>query len=67
MGVIKPHPEFWTTILELEKTDPSQAVFIDDNAPNVEGAKRLGIHSILFISPEKLIKDLSQWTSDSYS
>lgn len=64
MGVIKPNPAFWITILKSEKVTHSQAVFIDDNHPNVESAQAIGIRSFLFTTPEVLIQDLSQWTKE---
>lgn len=62
MGVIKPHREFWGKILELEKTDPDSAVFIDDNKPNVDGAIAAGIaKSVLFTSAESLERGFAEY------
>jgi len=43
----KPYPEIYQYTLEKYNIAPSEAVFIDDNLKNVEGARDLGIHVIL--------------------
>jgi haloacid dehalogenase superfamily, subfamily IA, variant 3 with third motif having DD or ED len=58
MGVIKPDPAFWERILAEEGAVPGNTVFIDDNPQNVDAARRIGIRSILFTSPEQLERDL---------
>jgi FMN phosphatase YigB (HAD superfamily) len=41
-------------------TTPAEAVFIDDMAENVDGAKALGINAILFQGADLLEKELSK-------
>jgi len=47
-GVVKPDPAAFLMTLERLGAEPGQTVFIDDTPENVEAARGLGIHSILF-------------------
>jgi putative hydrolase of the HAD superfamily len=62
MGLAKPDPAFYTYILDHEDCQAEQAVFIDDLPANVEAARSLGIHSLLFSDVQKLRQDLSPFT-----
>ena len=46
--MIKPDPGIYKYLLEKYEIDPAKAVFIDDNADNIEAAGKLGINTILF-------------------
>lgn len=54
----KPFPEFYQLLLSRYEVDPARALFIDDNARNVDAAEKTGIPSILFESPEQLKNSL---------
>ena len=54
----KPAPEFYQRLLDRYNVKPEDAVFIDDNFRNIEAARKLGIESIHFTSPESLRDDL---------
>lgn len=56
----KPLPEFFQIIFDRYTIKPSEAIFIDDNLHNIEGAKALGMHTITFKSPEQLLKELQE-------
>ena len=47
IGVRKPDELMYTTALKELGVSPGEAIFIDDNFRNCDGAKRLGIHSFL--------------------
>ena len=53
----KPDPEAFTGLFEAYGIIPEQAVFIDDNMPNIEAAKKLGLHTIRFASYEQAKKE----------
>ena len=55
---MKPHPRIFHTLLDRYELAPDDCTFIDDNPDNVEGAKKLGIHGILFQGAEPLRKEL---------
>ena len=46
--LIKPDPALFKVILERYGLKPEECVFIDDNLPNVEAARNLGINAIHF-------------------
>ena len=59
-GLMKPQPEIYQLALETIGFDPEETVFIDDFLENVEGAQAVGIHGILFNSPEQVRTELSK-------
>ena len=56
--LMKPDPAIYRLLCERYSVDPVRAVFIDDVAHNVEGARRIGMHAIQFMSAEQLLEDL---------
>lgn len=56
----KPFPDIYQTTLKRFDLKPEQSLFIDDNKRNIEAAKALGIHCILFSSPQQLEKELKK-------
>jgi putative hydrolase of the HAD superfamily len=59
IGLVKPDSAFYTYILEREGCLPAETVFVDDAGENVAAARKLGIHSLLFIEAAKLRQDLA--------
>ena len=45
---VKPSPAIYQAICDRFAIDPDKAVFIDDSALNIAGAKAFGLHTILF-------------------
>jgi len=60
IGARKPNPQIYRLALEKAGVSPAEAVFIDDKAPFLEPAKRMGMTVLLFETPEKLREDLTQ-------
>lgn len=58
MGLVKPDPAFYTYLLDKEGCQPEQTVFVDDAEINVEAARRLGIHGLVFTGAAALRRDL---------
>ena len=56
----KPFPEFYNILLSRYQVDAQKAVFIDDNARNLEGAEKLGIQTIHFVGAEELRRALQE-------
>ncbi len=48
LGVMKPKDEFYAGVIRGEGFPPSEMVFIDDLAENVDGARRAGFAAVLF-------------------
>jgi putative hydrolase of the HAD superfamily len=54
MRVMKPAQGFYDAIINDQKIDPSEMLFIDDIAENVNAAKNAGMLAIRFEGAEKL-------------
>jgi putative hydrolase of the HAD superfamily len=48
LGMMKPEPQIFEFLLTRYELAAAQTVFIDDNAPNIEAARALGIHTVWF-------------------
>ncbi len=48
LGILKPNPKIYQTLLKKNSLTPAATVFIDDLAPNVIGAQKIGMHGIQF-------------------
>jgi epoxide hydrolase-like predicted phosphatase len=58
-GVVKPDAMPFEVTLEKLGVQPGEAVFIDDTMENVEAARKLGLHGILFTTAEELEDELN--------
>jgi putative hydrolase of the HAD superfamily len=58
VGLRKPDPAIYRLALDHFKAQPNEAVFIDDLEPNIEGARRMGIHGIHYRGYENLVAEL---------
>ena len=56
--LMKPDPAIYRRLCERYGVDPAKAVFIDDSLPNVDGARRIGMHALHFSSLDRLLGDL---------
>lgn len=56
--LMKPDPAMYQLALDRVGCQPQETVFIDDRAVNIEAAKAMGMHCILFENPEQTIKDM---------
>jgi 2-haloacid dehalogenase len=54
----KPDPAFFQLALRRIGRPAQECIFIDDHLPNIESARKLGIHSIHFQSPAQLEREL---------
>jgi putative hydrolase of the HAD superfamily len=64
VGVMKPEPFIYEMALDELDARPEESVFIDDMLPNVEAARKLGMHAIHFKEREKTLEELSLLLSD---
>jgi len=46
--MVKPDPAIYQACLKSLEVAPEEVLFLDDLAPNIEAAEKLGIHSVLF-------------------
>lgn len=55
MGLRKPHPEIFEQVLSENHLAPHETLFIDDSPQHIEGAKKVGLNTLLMnVHPENL-------------
>jgi len=59
IGVMKPNPAFFKHVLENEKINPAESIFVDDGKRNVEAASALGFNTFCPVNG-------SDWTGEFY-
>ena len=63
-GLIKPDREIYQLLCDRYSIDPQEAVFLDDNAANVQAARDFGLHAIHFQSYEQAKEELSKYLEE---
>lgn len=58
--MVKPDPAFYQMLIDKYQLDPARCVFIDDLETNLEGARAVGMHTILFENPEQAEAELDR-------
>jgi putative hydrolase of the HAD superfamily len=58
--MIKPEPEVFTHLLDRYALRAEESVFIDDLPDNIEAARRVGLHTILFRDAAQCQQELGQ-------
>ncbi|OON37009.1 glucose-1-phosphatase [Izhakiella australiensis] len=56
MGMRKPEARIYQQVLDEEGFTPDQTIFFDDNADNIEGARKLGIN-VVHVTDASVIPD----------
>lgn len=59
-GIIKPDRQIYKLICSRFDIDPKKAVFLDDNAANVQGARDFGLNAIHFKTYEQAKAELEE-------
>lgn len=59
VGYLKPSPQIYRHLLATYHLIPQETLFMDDYLPNVEGARAVNMHAILFTDAQQCIKQLS--------
>lgn len=52
-GIAKPDPAMFALTLARTGYAADRTVFIDDNRPNIDGARAAGLHTVHFVSPQQ--------------
>ncbi len=60
LGTIKPDPAMFRALLDRHGLRPGGTAYVDDSAPNVAAAGRLGLVAILFRDPASLRRELAE-------
>lgn len=58
--MMKPEREIFDYLLRRYGLSPSATVFVDDHAPNIEAARGLGLHTVLFRNAGQCRADLER-------
>lgn len=58
VGATKPDARIYQQALKNLSVRPEEAIFVDDMPINIEAAKTLGMHGILFRKPEEVIVEI---------
>lgn len=58
VGCSKPDPEIYRHCLEGLAVKAADALFLDDREPNVQGARLLGMHALLFTDVNAAVAEL---------
>jgi epoxide hydrolase-like predicted phosphatase len=61
-GVMKPDPRIFRVALARAGVQPDEAVFVDDFAENVEGARAIGMIGVHYREPEAARRELAELT-----
>jgi glucose-1-phosphatase len=59
VGVRKPDPEVYRRCLVRLGAEPAAALFVDDSAANVAGARKAGLHGCEYVDAEALATELA--------
>jgi epoxide hydrolase-like predicted phosphatase len=59
-GLRKPDPGTYALVCSRLQVEPAQTVFLDDNGPNVEGARRAGLHAVLYRDNAQAIAEIEE-------
>lgn len=58
VGLRKPDPRIFQTLLERLYARPEEAIFVDDFSENIKAAQDLGLHTVQFCSHEQALEDV---------
>lgn len=61
IGVMKPHPRAYLTILEQLAVQPHDAIMVDDATANIQGAQAVGMSALQFTQDLDLQAVLDEW------
>jgi len=61
VGMRKPNADIFDHTLELLAVEPDSTVFVDDAAPNIEGATLAGLHALLHTDPQTTRRELTRF------
>jgi epoxide hydrolase-like predicted phosphatase len=60
VGMIKPDPAIFNLMLDRLGVKVNESVFIDDRIKNIDGAKKMGFHTIFFTDKDQALEELAR-------
>lgn len=64
VGLRKPQPEIYALALDRLGLTAEESVLVDDGAPNIDAAQRLGITGVLHTHPDTTVEALARLVHD---
>lgn len=58
--LLKPEPAIYKALMDKYNLKPDESVFIDDTLQNIEAAKKLGLHGVVFKGFETMERELEE-------
>ena len=58
---IKPEKEIYIRLCEKYNLNPAECIFTDDRVANVEGARAVGMQSVVFVNSEQFISEVKRF------
>ncbi len=59
-GYVKPESEIYEICLKKVSLSPGEVLFIDDDERNIEGARKLGINTFLFVPGKTKTREIAE-------
>ena len=59
--MVKPDPLTYRHILETLGVEPGEALMVDDQAENIEGAKKIGMQGLVYRGARQFKQDLAKF------
>ncbi|GAB2025973.1 HAD family phosphatase [Lactovum odontotermitis] len=66
IGLRKPSPEAFKKVLEMAGLEAETTIFVDDSAPNIAGAKSIGLQTVHLVAPRTILDlglDPEKWNN----
>ena len=61
VNMIKPERGIYVSLLEKYDLDPAECIFYDDREENAQGARAVGIESVVITSEEMLLEEMDRF------
>ena len=62
--LLKPDPEIYLRLIDRYCLKPEESVFVDDNPANVEGARKVGMKAVQYVTLEQAMEELEKTISE---
>lgn len=60
LGLLKPNIEIYKKVLQKLNVNPKEVIFIDDKSRNIDAAKSIGMHGIVF-NQQTIIEEINKF------
>jgi epoxide hydrolase-like predicted phosphatase len=60
VGLAKPDPKVFALVTDHFNVRPDECVFVDDQQKNIDGAVKIGFHSVLYVEAVRVIEEMNR-------